>query len=175
MLFSQISCWTESGRWEWSFTSAMDVSSCLSSVLEQWRVNITLESEILWGEWQGLSDLSTVWLLTAAEKMDKIHFVVLHGLQPTRLLCPWDSLGKDAGIGCHSLLQGIFPTQGLNPSLLHYRWIFFTWSTMGDHIGALCRSDIVKKHLNALWMKYFYLFSVSSRNADDTFSVFTKY
>ena len=42
-----------------------------------------------------------------------------HGLYPTSLLCPWDSPGKNAGVGCHFLLQGIFPTQGLNPCLLH--------------------------------------------------------
>ena len=36
-------------------------------------------------------------------------------LQPARLLCPWDSPGKNTGVGCHSLLQGIFPAQGLNP------------------------------------------------------------
>ena len=42
-----------------------------------------------------------------------------HGLQPTRLLCPWDFPGKDAGVGCHFLLQGIFLIQGLNPHLLH--------------------------------------------------------
>ena len=48
-----------------------------------------------------------------------------HGLQPTRLLCPWDSRGKNTGVGCHFLgvgchflLQGIFPTQGSNPHLL---------------------------------------------------------
>ena len=34
-----------------------------------------------------------------------------HGLQPTRLLCPWSSLGQNAGVGNRSLLQGIFPTQ----------------------------------------------------------------
>ena len=34
-----------------------------------------------------------------------------HGLQPTRLLCPWDFPSKDTGVGCHFLLQGIFPTQ----------------------------------------------------------------
>jgi len=33
------------------------------------------------------------------------------------LLCPWDSPGKNAGVGCHSLFQGIFPTQGCNPRL----------------------------------------------------------
>ena len=41
-----------------------------------------------------------------------------HGLWPTRLLCPWDSPGKNTGVGCHALLQGIFPTQGSNPCLL---------------------------------------------------------
>ena len=40
-----------------------------------------------------------------------------HGLQPTRLLCPWDSPGKDTGVGSQALLQGIFPTQGSNPGL----------------------------------------------------------
>ena len=35
-----------------------------------------------------------------------------HGLGVTRLLCPWDSPGKNTGVGCHSLLQEIFPTQG---------------------------------------------------------------
>ena len=40
-----------------------------------------------------------------------------HGLQPTRLLLPWDSPGKNTGVGCHFLLQGIFPTQGLNPGI----------------------------------------------------------
>ena len=36
-----------------------------------------------------------------------------------RLLCPWSFPGKSAGVGCHFLLQGIFPTQGSNPGLLH--------------------------------------------------------
>ena len=35
-----------------------------------------------------------------------------------RLLCPWDFPGKDTGMGCHFLLQGIFLIQGLNPHLL---------------------------------------------------------
>ena len=41
----------------------------------------------------------------------------------TRLLCPWDSPGKNTGGGCHALLQGIFPTQGSNPGLLRlFHW-----------------------------------------------------
>ena len=39
-----------------------------------------------------------------------------YGLQPTRLLRPWDFPGKNTGVGCHFPLQGIFPTQGLNLS-----------------------------------------------------------
>ena len=35
-----------------------------------------------------------------------------------------DSPGKNAGSDCHALLQGTLPTQGLNPGLLHCRWIF---------------------------------------------------
>ena len=42
-----------------------------------------------------------------------------HGLQRARLLCPWNTPGKNTGVGCHSLLQGIFPTQGSNLGLLH--------------------------------------------------------
>ena len=35
------------------------------------------------------------------------------------LLCPWDSPGKNTGVGCQALLQGIFPAQGSNPRILH--------------------------------------------------------
>ena len=45
-----------------------------------------------------------------------------HRLQPTRLLCPLESPGKTTGVGSHYLHQGIFPIQGSNPRLLHYRW-----------------------------------------------------
>ena len=41
------------------------------------------------------------------------------GLWPTRLLCPWDSPGKNTGVGCHVFLQGIFLTQGSNLCVLH--------------------------------------------------------
>ena len=41
------------------------------------------------------------------------------GLQPARLLCPWNFAGKNIGAGCYFLLQGIFPTQGINLHLFH--------------------------------------------------------
>ena len=53
-----------------------------------------------------------------------------YGPQPVRLLCPRDSSGENTGVGHHALLQGILPTRGLNPCLLHLlRWLaggFFT-------------------------------------------------
>ena len=39
-------------------------------------------------------------------------------LRGSSLLCPWDSPGKNTGMGCHFLLYGIFPTGGWNPWLL---------------------------------------------------------
>ena len=48
-----------------------------------------------------------------------------HGLQPTRLLCPWHFPVKNTGVGSHSLLQGIFLTQGSNPGLLHWKCILY--------------------------------------------------
>ena len=63
----------------------------------QWKINTCL--------------LSHVWLFAT------------YRFYPTWLLCPWDSPRNNTGVGCHSLLQEIFPTQGSNLSLLHYRWI----------------------------------------------------
>ena len=43
-----------------------------------------------------------------------------------------DSSGKKTGMGCHPLPQGIFPTQGSNPGLPHYRWILYHLSHEGS-------------------------------------------
>ena len=51
-----------------------------------------------------------------------------------------DSLGKNTGVGCHALLQGIFPTQGSNPGLPHCRLILTIWATRDAHeywVGSL--------------------------------------
>ena len=56
-----------------------------------------------------------------------------------QLLCSGDSPGKSTGVGCHSLLQGIFLTQGLNLhllGLLHCRWILYCWATRESLAGC---------------------------------------
>ena len=67
-----------------------------------WNLQV---SGINWGVYM-LSRFTCVWFYATP-------WTVAHWL-----LCPWDSLGKNTGVGCHFLLHGIFPTQGLNLHLL---------------------------------------------------------
>ena len=70
------------------------------------------------------------------------------GLQPARYLCPLDSPGKNTGVGCHFLFQGIFPTQELNLGLLHWRQILYSLSYKGSPAGqadVLYRPSITNK------------------------------
>ena len=60
------------------------------------------------------------------------HTAVSDSLQPHRLYSPWNSLGQNTGVGRLSLLQGIFPTQGLNSGLPHCRWILYPLSHKGS-------------------------------------------
>ena len=55
-----------------------------------------------------------------------------HGLWLTRLLSPWDSPGNNTEVGCHFLLQCIFPTQWLNLGLLHCRKTLYHLSHQGS-------------------------------------------
>ena len=59
------------------------------------------------------------------------------GQTPARLLCPLNSPGKNAGVGCHFLLQGIFLTQGWSLSLLHYRQFLYCLSHQGKPLGQI--------------------------------------
>ena len=67
-----------------------------------------------------------------------------HGLQPTRLLCPWDSPGKNTGMCCHFLLQGIFLTQRLNPGLLHCRQILLLSEPPGKPLSHFQFSSVAQ-------------------------------
>ena len=67
--------------------------------------------------------------------------VLSHRRQPTRLRRPWDSPGKSTGVGCHFLLQGIFPTQESNPGLPHCRQTLYHLSHQG------LRHDQSRQHI----------------------------
>ena len=59
------------------------------------------------------------------------------GLQSSRLLCPWDFPGKSAGVGCHFLLQGIFPTQGSKPHRLLWQADSLPLSHLGSPVMSM--------------------------------------
>ena len=65
--------------------------------------------------------------------------------EPTKLLCPWDSPGKNTGVGSHCFLQGIFLTQGSNPCLLHllhWQADFLPFTTWEDPLAYMPRSNM---------------------------------
>ena len=62
------------------------------------------------------------------------HSVISDSLLPHGLQRPWNSPGQTTGVGSLSLLQGIFPTQGLNQGLLNCRWTLYQLSYQGSHL-----------------------------------------
>ena len=92
-------------------------------------------------------------LFLACKCVHLSHFSRFHGcvsscsvteaLQPHGLYSPpvssvhGDSSGKNTEVGCHSLLQGIFPTRGLNPALLHCRQILFHLKRQGSPLDSI--------------------------------------
>ena len=60
---------------------------------------------------------------------------------------PWDSPGKNTGMGYHSLLQGIFPTQGSIPGLLNCRQILYHLSHQGNPLdsGRICKLSLIEE------------------------------
>ena len=89
--------------------------------------------------WSCITMLSVIWktlvpCIICCCSVDKSCPTLLrpHGLQPVKLLCLRDFPGKNTGMGCHFLLQGIFLTQGSNPCLLPCRWILYP-ELLGKH------------------------------------------
>ena len=68
-----------------------------------------------------------------------------NSLRPHGLYSPWNSPGKNIRVGCHALLQGIFPTQGLNPGLPYCKWILYQQSHQGSHNRILTNSILIKE------------------------------
>ena len=75
------------------------------------------------------------------ESVSKSRSVVSDSLRPHGLYSPWNSPGQNTGVGSLSLLQGIFPTQGWNPGLLHCRRILYQLSHKENPIQSLYRGE----------------------------------
>ena len=105
-------------------------------------------------EWVAVS-FSNAWKWKVKVKsLSRVRLLATQGLQPTRLLCPWDSPGKNTGVCCHFLLQGIFLNQGSNPGLPHCRQTLYGLS----HQGRLWSGKTIA--LNYLLAKWCLCFSI---------------
>ena len=102
--------------------------------------------------------LSTFPLLTPWSSVS--HSVVsdslqFHGLQPSRLLCPWDFPEKNTGVGCHFLLQGIFLTLRSNLHFLHWQVNSLPLSHMGSTAKAMrecVHGSVASVVSDSLWL-----------------------
>ena len=72
-------------------------------------------------------------LKVKVKSLSRVQLFVTPWTVATRLLCPWDFPGNSTGVDCHFLLQGMFPTQGLNPGLPHCRQTLYPLSHQGSH------------------------------------------
>ena len=78
--------------------------------------------------------LDTWWVCVCVSHSVMFNSFWPHGLWPASLLCPWNSPGKNTGVDSHSLLQGIFQTQGSNPGLPYCRQILYCLSHREAHV-----------------------------------------
>ena len=91
-----------------------------------WKESVPLTSLAL-GGW--FFNNSAIWEGQRMHvKVSESCTVMSDSLQPYGLYSPRNSLGQTTGVCSLSLLQGIFPTQGSNPDLLHCRWIIYQLS-----------------------------------------------
>ena len=75
--------------------------------------------------------INSIWLEVVSDSENKIRSVMSDSLQPHGWYSPWNSPGQNTAVGSLSFLQGIFPTQGSNPVLLHWRQILYQLSLKG--------------------------------------------
>jgi len=98
-------------------------------------------------------------------KWSESRSVMFDSLWPHGLYIPWNSPGQNTGVGSLSLLQGIFPTQGSNPCLLHCRRILYQLS----HKGSPCSEGHCQ--FLCLFVCFFVTFIVLNFLADQSFKL----
>ena len=90
-----------------------DLMDCLRwGFWKYWKLKPILKIKVRYSK---ETVFSRCWLLSHPVVSNSLR---PHGLYPARLLYPWNVSGKNAGVRCHTLRQGIFSTQGLNPHLV---------------------------------------------------------
>ena len=93
----------------------------IDSIIEMWKESPATLAMTCWIIYEPITGTS----------VSESRSVVSDSLWPHGLYSPWNSPGQNTGMGSLSLLQRIFPTQGLNPGLQHCRWIFLPAESQG--------------------------------------------
>ena len=126
--------------WSEIVIRSQSVRNVIDHSVFHWFLHRTLQMGLEWGQfirvplfYLGLLDPSNLspWVsgimreVWQCEVLSHVRLFVTPWTVARRLLCPWNSTGKNAGVDPGSLLQGIFPTQGLNSGLQHCRQILY--------------------------------------------------
>ena len=122
-----------------------------------WRRNWQPTPVFLPGNSHGQMSLAAIVPECMISCFIHVQLLVTLWLYPARVLCPWDSPGKNTGVCCHFLLQGIFPTQESNLGLLPCRQTLYQLSYEGsphisDNTGYLSFSLTYSTKHNTLWV-----------------------
>ena len=106
--------------------------SCFAKMVCQFLKNVN--KELQYDPKIPLLDIHWRVVVVVVESLSCVQLLQPHGLVACQAPLSMDSLGKNTWVGCHSLLQGIFLTQELNPRLLHWGRLFTNWATRESHI-----------------------------------------
>ena len=107
--------------------------STIQFILRLWMVlpssfcfpQILLSCLTKWYQTRGFWNATNLCIYSSMYSRSVVSNSSNHGPQPARLLCLWDFPGKNSGVGCHCLLQEIFPDQGLKLGILPCRQILY--------------------------------------------------
>ena len=120
--WQNLHCWRH--LWTLCFPVPKYHPAGMGSTINSWSTASTMPCNF--------STISTQAPTLHKVKWSESHSVVSDSLWPHGLYSPWNSPDQNTREGSLSLLQGIFPTQGLNPGLLHCRWIPYQLSHKGN-------------------------------------------
>ena len=128
-------------------------------------ISLDLDPNLRLGSSASESDCVFLFVFNHSVMSDSLQH---HGLQPARLLCPWDSPGKNTGVGSYSLLEGIFLIQRSNMDLLHCKTILYHLNHQGSpkcrhnsHYFSHCSlpTDLSIWYMFSIYLLSFYFLS----------------